>query len=220
MNFMNLGTQEYLEVLKFQRELQQKRIKQEIEDTVLFVEHPSPVITFGKSSNKKNILLDEETLLREGVAVHEIERGGDVTYHGPGQLLCYPIVDLNFLKRDVHWYMRQLEEVVIQILDSFGLKGERIEGKTGVWIRTKIWDKKIAALGVKLSKWVSLHGFSLNVKNDFDGFRFINPCGFRSDSVVWMSDLIESQDAMASLSIKEVAAIAEDTFKRIFEKKL
>ncbi len=178
LTILNLGKKHYLPVWTLQKELQQKLINGTGKPTLIFCEH-EPVITLGRSASRDNILISEEKLKTLGIEVYEIERGGDVTWHGPGQLVCYPIIDLKEKKKDVHWYMRNLEEVIIQVLLKHNIKGERIEGKTGVWVKSKNEEyKKIAAIGVRISRWCTLHGFSINIEKSDESFSLINPCGY------------------------------------------
>ncbi len=145
-----------------------------IPDTLLFAEHPH-VITMGRNGHRENLLASEDVLSHSGIALEETNRGGDVTYHGPGQVVGYPILDLNGWKRDVHLYVRALEEVLIVTLAEFGIIAERAAGMTGVWTG----GAKIAAIGVHLSRWVTSHGFALNVATDLSYFGYIVPCGLR-----------------------------------------
>ena len=133
-----------------------------------------PVITLGRSSNKKNILFPEEELKTRGIQIYEIGRGGDVTYHGPGQMIAYPIFNLNFFKKDIHFFLRYLEEIVIDLLGDFGINAQRRIGLTGVWVE----QKKIASIGIAIRNWITFHGLSINIKKeDLANFRFIRPCG-------------------------------------------
>ena len=146
-------------------------------ETLILCEH-DPVITLGKSASRANVLVTDEELARRGVRLVESERGGDVTYHGPGQLIGYPILDLTTKKTDVSWYMRSLEEVIIRLLAEFDIVGERIAGKTGVWVEADgKRPRKIASLGVRISRWRTMHGFALNVHSCQDGFALMHPCG-------------------------------------------
>lgn len=180
----NLGRISYRAAWERQKLLQRQLIDKKTADHLLICEHEA-VITIGRSTKPGNIIASESTLSQQGIEVIEIERGGDVTYHGPGQLVVYPILDLNRSKRDVGWYMRTLEEVIILSLAEYGIKGERISGKTGVWITSQNLDlglkanRKIASIGVRISRWCTMHGFSLNVKDCSLGFSFINPCGYK-----------------------------------------
>jgi lipoyl(octanoyl) transferase len=167
-----LGRMSYAEAFAVQRDLVEKRKQGAIPDQLLFVEHPH-VITMGRNGRASNLLASEETLRRAGVEFYETDRGGDVTYHGPGQIVAYPIFDLRQWKRDVVAYLRALEQVIIDGLATFGITGGRVAGATGVWVG----DAKIAAIGVHISRWVTSHGFALNVRTDLDYFRYIIPCG-------------------------------------------
>ena len=157
-----------------QEQLVAERKQGLIPDTLLFAEH-AHVITMGRNGHRENLLASEEVLSRSGIALEETNRGGDVTYHGPGQVVGYPILDLNGWKRDVHLYVRALEEVLIVTLAEFGIVAERAAGMTGVWTG----GAKIAAIGVHLSRWVTSHGFALNVATDLSYFGYIVPCGLR-----------------------------------------
>lgn len=155
---------------------------------LLLCEH-NPVFTLGKSAHPENILTDEKTLAKLGIQVHRINRGGDVTYHGPGQLTGYPILDLEFFFTDLHKYMRMLEEVMIRMLSDFGLKAGRIPGLTGVWMDgdKPYQARKICAFGVHMSRWITLHGFGLNVNPRLDMFQHIVPCGIQDKGVTSMA---------------------------------
>ena len=168
----DLGRRPYAEVLELQRELAKERIAGTRPDTLLLVEH-EPVVTLGRSSKAAHLLADARLLKSRGVDLFEIERGGDVTFHGPGQLVGYPIVDLTQHKQDLHWYLRQLEQVLIDALATFGIRGSRVEKYTGVWVD----DRKIASIGVHARSWVTWHGFALNVSTDLSYFDLIVPCG-------------------------------------------
>lgn len=168
----DLGRLGYAEAFAVQRDLVEKRKRAEIPDQLLFVEHPH-VITMGRNGHVSNLLASEEALRRAGVEFHHTDRGGDVTYHGPGQVVGYPIFDLREWKRDVVAYLRALEQVIIDALGGFGIAAGRLSGATGVWTG----DAKIAAMGVHISRWVTSHGFALNVSTDLEYFRYIVPCG-------------------------------------------
>lgn len=155
-----------------QQEVSEKRKRQEIPDQLLLVEHPH-VVTMGRNGHMENLIAGEEILARTGIDFHHTNRGGDVTYHGPGQLVGYPILDLNDWKRDVHAYVRSVEDVIIRTIGEFGLQGGRVDGATGVWVD----GAKICAIGVHISRWVTSHGFALNVETDLQYFQYIIPCG-------------------------------------------
>ena len=168
----DLGRMGYAQAFEVQREFVEKRKRGEISDQLLFVEHPH-VITMGRNGNDGNVLASAEILRRAGIEFHHTDRGGDVTYHGPGQIVGYPIFDLRDWKRDVVAYVRAIEQVLIDVLAEFGLHGGREAGATGVWVD----GAKVAAIGVHISRWVTSHGFALNVTTDLDYFRYIVPCG-------------------------------------------
>lgn len=168
-----MGRQAYGDVLTLQRGLCRARLDGRLaDDVLLLVEHP-PVVTLGRGTKPESLPLSPAELARHGLDVYEVERGGDVTYHGPGQLVGYPILDLQTHRPDLHWYLRQLEEVLIAALGQFGLAGERNAGYTGVWID----NRKIASIGVHVKQWVTFHGFALNVTTALDAFDVIVPCG-------------------------------------------
>lgn len=152
----------------------------------LFVEHPH-VYTLGKSGDTANMLLDENTLKQKGATFIKVNRGGDITYHGPGQVVGYPILDLDNFFTDIHLYLRKLEDVIINTIAEYGLKGERSEGETGVWLDVgKPSARKICALGVRTSRWVTMHGFALNVNSNLAYFDYIVPCGIKGKAVASM----------------------------------
>ncbi|MEZ5352759.1 MAG: lipoyl(octanoyl) transferase LipB [Bryobacteraceae bacterium] len=168
----DLGRVPYRESVRLQKDLVERRKANAIPDQLLFVEHPH-VITLGRNAREANILATPAVLSRAGVDVVETDRGGDVTYHGPGQIVGYPILDLKAWKRDVGAYLRAIEQVLIDALADFGIAAGREQGMTGVWVQ----GRKVAAIGVHLSRWVTSHGFALNVDTDLDYFRYIVPCG-------------------------------------------
>lgn len=181
LQVVDLGRRPYGEVLELQRDLCRRRVAGEVtEDLLLLVEH-EPVITLGRGTRSSSLPLEPVELRRRGLDVFEVERGGDVTYHGPGQLVGYPIIDLQAHKPDLHWYLRTLEAVLIEALAELGIPAERRAGLTGVWTR----GRKIASLGVHVKQWVTFHGFALNVVNDLGNFGLIVPCGI--DNVVMTS---------------------------------
>ncbi|HEU0122314.1 MAG TPA: lipoyl(octanoyl) transferase LipB [Bryobacteraceae bacterium] len=168
----DLGRMRWAEAYALQREMVEQRQRQEIPDQLLLVEHPH-VVTMGRNGHMENLIAGEEVLSRSGIDFHHTNRGGDVTYHGPGQLVGYPILHLNEWKRDVHAYVRAVEELVIRTIACFGLEGTRVAGATGVWVN----GAKICAIGVHISRWVTSHGFALNVETDLQYFQYIIPCG-------------------------------------------
>lgn len=168
----DIGTLNYDDAVALQQSLVSDRKAGLIEDQLIFVEHPH-VVTLGRNSKITNVLASPEVLRATGIALHETNRGGDVTYHGPGQLVGYPILDLTNYKRDVRWYVCALEKAIIATLAEYGLQGEHIDGLTGVWVT----GAKIAAIGVHISRWVTSHGFALNIDTDLTYFQYIVPCG-------------------------------------------
>ncbi len=169
----DFGVRPYAEMLELQRAAARARIARTLDqDLLMLVEHP-PVVTLGRSSKDAHLLANPEQLRARGVEVFEVERGGDVTFHGPGQLVGYPIVDLKRHKEDLHWYLRQVEETLIRTLATFGLEGSRVPKYTGVWVG----NRKIASIGVHARDWVTWHGFALNVSTELSYFDLIVPCG-------------------------------------------
>ena len=182
-----LGRIGYADGVERQKALVQARLAGAIDDTLLFVEHP-PVITLGVRTrgNLANVRADAGALAAQGVEIHESGRGGDVTFHGPGQLVGYPIVDLKPDRQDVHRYVRDLEEVLIRAVAGFGIEAGRVNGLTGVWVA----DEKLAAIGVRIARWVTSHGFALNVSTLLDHFGLIVPCGISDRGVTSMEKLL------------------------------
>ena len=186
--------------------LAERRQRGEIPDTLLLLEHPS-VITLGRGSREADLLTDEADLKARGIAVERVDRGGEISYHGPGQLVGYPILDLRGHGQDLHRYLRDLEEMIIQTLAVYGLQGERVPRRTGVWVQ----DRKIAALGIKVSRWVSMHGWALNITTDLTPFRRdIVPCGISDRDVTSLAELLPGQTpARAEVEKTLLAAFAE-----------
>jgi lipoyl(octanoyl) transferase len=179
LDVRRLGRIAYADALELQAELVAARRAGEIPDTLLLLEHPH-VITLGSGSHAENVLVSPEERAERGIELFETGRGGDVTYHGPGQLVGYPILDLKPDRQDLHRYLRDLEEMLIGVLGEFGLAGSRKEGLTGVWVD----DRKLAAIGVRVSSgWITSHGFALNVSTDLSFFGAIVPCGIRDHGV-------------------------------------
>ncbi len=172
----DLGRMGYARALSLQEELAEERKRGQGTDHLLFVEHDH-VVTIGRNGRDTNILASPELLRRKGVEVHDSDRGGDVTYHGPGQVVAYPIMDLREWKRDVGAFVRAIEQTLIDTLEEFGIRAFRIPKLTGVWVGEAGFEAKIAAIGVHLSRWVSTHGLALNVSTDLSYFGYIVPCG-------------------------------------------
>jgi lipoyl(octanoyl) transferase len=180
----DLGRQPYAEALEVQRELRRRRAEGELDhDVLLLTEHP-PVVTLGRATRPTSLPYPTALLQRRGVEVFEVERGGDVTFHGPGQLVGYPIVDLSGHRRDLHWYLRRLEDSLISAIERLGVPAGRNPGLTGVWTA----GRKIASIGIHVKQWVTLHGFALNVTTDLSWFDLIVPCGIEQ---VVMTSLAE-----------------------------
>lgn len=195
-----LGKVPYRKALEIQLKLLEMRVNGEIGDTLLLLEHP-PTFTIGRRGNMGNLLAAKNYLSKAGIHFEVISRGGDITYHGPGQLVGYPIMDLNGMGRDVHKYLRNLEETIIVSLGDFGIRGRRIKGITGVWTK---WHK-IASIGVGVRRWVTYHGFALNVNTDLSYFDMIVPCGIENVKMTsiqrWLAkneeiDMPEAEDAI------------------------
>ena len=184
------------------------------ENFLLFCEHPH-VYTLGKSGKENNLLLGTEELASVGAAYYHINRGGDITYHGPGQLVGYLIIDLENFFTDIHKYMRFLEEAVILTLDEFNVKAGRIRGLTGVWIDTAGSPRKICAFGVKTSRWVTMHGFALNVNPDLTYFNHIVPCGIQDKAVTSLK-----RELQREVYLKEVQEILQNKITKVFDMKL
>jgi len=206
LTVQNLGVMGWGEAFALQSELVATRKAGEISDRLLFVEHPH-VVTMGRNGDGRYLLASPELLERSGIAYFETDRGGDVTYHGPGQIVGYPILDLRDWKRDVGAYVRAIEEVLIQTLAQFGITATREKGATGVWVD----GAKVAAIGVHISRWVTSHGFALNLDTDLEYFRYIVPCG--------LSRPVTSMRALGSQATRaQVVDALIDNFCRIFEK--
>jgi lipoyl(octanoyl) transferase len=203
----HLGLVDYADGLCLQRERIAARKAGVIPDTLLLLEHP-PVYTLGRNAKKDNILLSTEQLAARGVQVFEIDRGGDVTYHGPGQLVGYPILDLTQHRRDIAWYMRSLEEVLIGVARDCGILAGRLAGAPGVWVG----NDKLAAMGVHVSRWVTSHGFAFNVNTDLRYFEWIVPCGLRDKGVTSLEKLLGRR-----VEMDEVVGKAIRQFGTVFD---
>ena len=198
----DLGFKKYKSVLSLQKKLQKQRITGDAQDTLILVEH-EPVYTLGKNANRHHLLQSRD----KSVEIYNIERGGDITFHGPGQLVGYPILDLKNYKKSVSWYMRTLEELTIRVLKEFDIKGNRIKGLTGVWVE----NKKIAAQGVRISRWVTMHGFSINVCPQLSYYDGIIPCGIFDYDVTSMEECLNKK-----LSIKKIKNSVSEIFLELF----
>lgn len=222
VHFESLGTIDYKEAWDYQEKLFKQTIDEKIrirngESTIvtknhlLFCEHPH-VYTLGKSGSQDNLLLGEKELSEKGAQFYKINRGGDITYHGPGQLVAYPIFDLDQFFTDIHKYMRFLEEAVIQTLLEFGIESGRVEGLTGVWIEGDTpRARKICAMGVKSSRWVTMHGIGFNVNSDLGYFSHIIPCGIDDKAVTSMQ-----QELGTALPMEQVANVLKEKLADLF----
>jgi len=218
--FNDLGLRSYKEVWDLQEGLLKLNVaKKTTEDTasttvnhLLFVEH-FPVYTLGKSGHKDNVLLADDQLQQKGIEFFHINRGGDITFHGPEQLVGYPILDLDKFKTDLGWYLRSLEEVIILTMAEYGLKGERSKGETGVWMDAEIKGKerKICAMGIKCSRWITMHGFAVNVNTDLDYFNFIVPCGIQNKQVTSFQ-----KELGRTIDMNEVKEKVKRNFETVF----
>lgn len=208
--FLDLGFRDYQEAYRIQQALNQRRVDGVIRDNLILVEH-NPTLTVGRSGGFQNIVVPREQLANQGVSLYEVERGGDVTYHGPGQLVGYPILDLKSRDKDLHRYVRQLEEVIIKSLDVYGVRAGRREGYPGVWVGRE----KIAALGVAVKKWVTMHGFAFNISCNLEHFRWIVPCGIAECGVTSLARLLGREP-----DFRQVSQLVKDKFAEVFELEL
>ena len=202
VNTMNLGKRSYEEVWNLQKKMQIKRMAGEIDDLLILVEH-DPVYTLGKNADVNHLLQSRDRTIE----VFNVERGGDITFHGPGQLVGYPIIDLANYKKSVSWYMHSLEQLTIEVLSEFEISAKRVKGLTGVWVG----DKKIAAQGVRLTRWITMHGFSINVNTDLSYYNGIIPCGIFDRGVTSMEELLGSTQKM-----EKIRTLVIDKFNQIF----
>lgn len=182
-----------------------------IDDVLLFCEHP-PVITLGRNGKRENLLASENVLRQKSVELHESNRGGDITYHGPGQIVGYPIVSLDLIRRDVHWYVRTLEETMIRAAAEFAVAAFRIPGKTGIWVQSEKFEEKLAAIGVHISRWVTTHGFAFNVATDLRNFELIIPCGIADRKATSLEKLLSR-----GVSLQEVRPHLANHFCELFQ---
>lgn len=232
--FEDLGRRDYQEVWDYQERLLQENVQlksgayqqQQPDDAapreiatqhhLLFVEHP-PVFTLGKSGHMENILISEEERQAKGIQFYKINRGGDITFHGPQQIVGYPILDLEKFYTDLGKYLRSLEEVIILTMAEYGLQGERSKGETGVWLDTAIPEKarKICAMGIRCSRWITMHGFAFNVNTDLSYFSHIIPCGIENKQVTSME-----KELSFALDLNEVKEKLKANFEKVFEVEL
>jgi len=207
LNYCDLGFIDYKEAWDLQREIFNKRVTGDLDDCLLLLEHPN-TYTLGKTAHKEHLIGTENYLKENKISVYDIDRGGDITYHGPGQIVGYPIIDLNNWYKDTHKYLRALEEVIIKTCKEYGLNCERNSKHTGVWLN----DRKIAAIGIKVSRWITMHGFAFNVNTDLNLFNGIIPCGIQDKSVTSLSNELKS-----SINLSEVKKQLLRNFVEVFE---
>jgi lipoyl(octanoyl) transferase len=215
-----LGRRPYGEVLELQRAVAAERIAGTRPDTLLLVEH-DPVVTLGRSTKREHLLLNEQALAARGIELFDIERGGDVTFHGPGQLVGYPIFDLQQHRQDLHWYLRQVEQCLIDALATYGIIGSRVEKYTGVWVENVALSeakgegpgapvhptrRKIASIGVHARQWVTWHGFALNVSTDLSYFDVMVPCGISGVTMTSMERELRAPVSLAAVSEQVITA--------------
>ena len=224
IKFIDLGLMDYKEAWDFQQKLFDEIVeikKKNRKDSTnkktpnyfLLVEHPH-VYTLGKSGNMSNLLIDETQLKNKNASFYRINRGGDITYHGPGQIVGYPILDLENFFTDIHKYLRLLEEVIILTLKNYEIKGERNQGNTGVWIDTKTpFPRKICAMGVRASRWVTMHGFALNVNVDLNYFSNIIPCGLANNIVTSISN----EKKRKKVDVLKIKELLKKNFLEVFQ---
>jgi lipoyl(octanoyl) transferase len=223
--FRDLGSMEYQEAWDYQEALLQENVRMktmtansidqgEVATThyLLMVEHP-PVYTLGKSGHMKHALMDEADMKEQGIQFFRTNRGGDITFHGPGQIVGYPILDLEKFRTDIGWYLRSLEEVAIAVLAGYGIRGDRSPGETGVWIEPGIRgrERKICAIGVRCSRWVTMHGFAFNVNTDLRYFGNIIPCGIQDKEVTSLE-----RELGRPMPVEEVKNAWKREFERVF----
>jgi len=206
---LRLDITEYNTVLDIQLDLVEKRKNDLIPDILLLLEHP-PTLTVGRRGNQQNLLVSEEYLAQKGIHFKEISRGGDITFHGPGQLVGYPIMDLKYLNKDVHLYLRLIEEFLINFLNGYGIGAKRYKGVTGVWTK----GRKIASIGIGVKRWITYHGFALNVNNDLSYFNLIIPCGLNNVQITSMEKETDSGDININTIQDEIINNFARTFNR------
>jgi len=225
--FEDLGGMGYQQAWDYQETLLKENVRLKTEaragngvaptvHRLLFVEHP-PVYTLGKSGRMENVLLDDAAMEEMGVHFFRTNRGGDITFHGPGQLVGYPILDLERFRADLGWYLRSLEEVGIRVLADYGIVGDRSPGETGIWIDpgTKGRERKICAMGVRCSRWITMHGFALNVNTDLSWFGNIVPCGIADKQVTSLE-----KELGGPVDIEEVKTRWKNRFEEVFEARI
>ena len=221
----DIGITSFSDAWKFQEDIFQKIIDQKVKNRTLvkkiktdnyliFTEH-NPVYTIGKSGDMSNLLLDSTQLKKKEIEFFKINRGGDITYHGPGQIMGYPILDLDNFFTDINLYLRSLENTIIETLKFYDIKGFTIKGETGVWVENSNKYKKICAFGIRASRWVTMHGFCLNVDSNLDQFKYIIPCGIKDKGVTSISELLNEE-----IDIKKLKKCLMKNFAKHFKAKI
>jgi lipoyl(octanoyl) transferase len=207
---IDLGLLSWSDAYALQQRIVAARKAGTIDDVLLFCQHPH-VLTLGRNASQKNLLASEHVLRQKNVELRETNRGGDITYHGPGQIVGYPILNLDLIRRDVHWYVRTLEEAMIRASADFGVSAYRIPGKTGIWVQPpgNIPEEKLAAIGVHISRWVTSHGFALNVSTDLRFFDLIIPCGIADRKATSLEKLLHRNVALAEVKPRLAHHLAE-----------
>ena len=222
----DIGKSSFSDAWQYQEKIFKKTIDQKIKNrssenkidtnNFLIITEHNPVYTIGKSGNITNLLLNEVELKTQGIEFYKINRGGDITYHGPGQIMGYPIIDLDNFFTDINLYLRKLEEVIINTLQSYDLNGFTIKGETGVWVKDNNGlSKKVCAFGIRASRWVTMHGFSFNVKPELNYFKNIIPCGIKDKGVTSVSELKKSD-----IEMNEIKQVLYENFAKSFSAEL
>jgi lipoyl(octanoyl) transferase len=206
LNYCNIDFIDYKEAWDLQKEVLELRLNSKTSDVLFLLEHPH-TYTLGKIADKKNLVASQEYLDKNKISIYEIDRGGDITYHGPGQIVGYPIINLNEWQNDTHKYLRALEEVIIKTCAYYGLNSGRVPKFTGVWLD----NRKIAAIGIKVSRWITMHGFAFNINTDLSLFSGIIPCGISDKEVTSLQ-----RELKREIKIDEVKTLLVKNFKEIF----
>ena len=207
---LSLGLTDYKKALNIQLDLLDKRKNNLIPDTLILLEHP-PTITIGRGGDLKNLLVSQRYLKDRGIYFEQISRGGDITYHGPGQIVGYPIMNLNSLGRDIHKYLRSLEHLIIDMLKNYDIKSSGLKDITGVWANSK----KIASIGIGVKRWITYHGFAININNDLNYYDMIIPCGL---SKVMMTNITTESDT-GKVTIEKANDYIVESFSKTFNRK-
>lgn len=207
---LSLGLTDYKKALNIQLDLLDKRKNNLIPDTLILLEHP-PTITIGRGGDLKNLLVSQSYLKDRGIYFEQISRGGDITFHGPGQIVGYPIMDLNSLGRDIHKYLRSLEHLIIDTLKNYGIKATGLKNVTGVWAN----EKKIASIGIGVKRWITYHGFAININNDLNYYDMIIPCGL---SKVMMTN-VTTESTTGKVTIEKANDYIIESFSKTFNRK-